>query len=70
MKKLFPEPRTDDAKDLKPFDLPRELENQKFLLQALDGFVLVLSGEGEVTYVSENVNEFLGINQVCMILIH
>lgn len=51
-------------KENNPFPLPDEMENQKFILQALDGFVLVLSGDGEITFVSENVTDFLGLNQI------
>ncbi|KAK2561643.1 Neuronal PAS domain-containing protein 3 [Acropora cervicornis] len=35
-----------------------------FLLQALDGFLLVLSSEGKVLYVSETVSNHLGLSQV------
>ncbi|XP_068689163.1 uncharacterized protein [Montipora foliosa] len=35
-----------------------------FLLQALDGFVFVLSNEGKVLYVSETVSNHLGLSQV------
>lgn len=34
------------------------------LVQAMDGFLIVLSVDGDVTYVSENVADFLGIQQV------
>lgn len=37
---------------------------ENFVMQALDGFLFVLSGDGDVTYVSENVSEYLGIQQV------
>ncbi|XP_055642782.1 protein similar isoform X2 [Toxorhynchites rutilus septentrionalis] len=40
------------------------LENEKFFLQTLDGFLLVLSADGDVTYISENVSEYLGISQI------
>ncbi len=35
-------------------------------LQALDGFLLVLSSDGVVIYISESVHHHLGIFQVCM----
>lgn len=38
--------------------------DDEMLVQAMDGFLLVLSVDGDVTYVSENVNEYLGIQQV------
>lgn len=40
------------------------IEQEQLALQTLDGFLLVLSADGDVTYVSENVGEFLGIAQV------
>ena len=40
------------------------IEQEQIALQTLDGFLLVLSADGDVTYVSENVGEFLGISQV------
>lgn len=42
------------------------IEQEQLALQALDGFLLVLSVEGDVTYVSENVGEYLGISQIDM----
>ncbi|CAH1112318.1 unnamed protein product [Psylliodes chrysocephalus] len=33
-------------------------------LKTLDGFVMILSEEGDFIYLSENVNEYLGINQI------
>lgn len=38
--------------------------DDEMLVQAMDGFLLVLSVDGDVTYVSENVTEYLGIQQV------
>lgn len=32
--------------------------------KALTGFMLVLSGDGNMVYLSENVSEYLGISQV------
>lgn len=40
------------------------LDDDKMLMQALDGFLLVISHDGDVTYVSENVATILGIQQV------
>ncbi|XP_052562291.1 protein similar isoform X1 [Culex pipiens pallens] len=42
------------------------IEQEQLALQTLDGFLLVLSADGDVTYVSENVGEFLGIAQIDM----
>lgn len=39
-------------------------ENENVVLKALDGFVIVLSTDGDVVFVSENVHDFLGIQQV------
>ncbi|XP_058117384.1 protein similar [Anopheles ziemanni] len=41
-----------------------ELEPEMVALQALDGFLMILSAEGDVTYISENVSEYLGISQI------
>lgn len=57
------------TKDLKPFELPKELENQNFVLQAFDGFLLVLSADGDITYVSENICDLLGLAQVIFFMI-
>lgn len=38
--------------------------DDELLVQALDGFLMILSVDGDVTYVSENVAEYLGIQQV------
>lgn len=40
------------------------LDPETIALQTLDGFLIILSADGDVTYVSENVNEYLGISQV------
>lgn len=39
-------------------------DDDKMLLQALDGFLLIISHDGDVTYVSENVASILGVQQV------
>lgn len=33
-------------------------------LKALEGFVVIISADGDLVYLSENVNEYLGITQV------
>ncbi|EEB19024.1 Hypoxia-inducible factor 1 alpha, putative [Pediculus humanus corporis] len=35
-------------------------------LKALEGFLVILSADGDLVYLSENVNEYLGISQVDM----
>lgn len=49
-----------------------EIETQIFnnfdedaVTKALDGFLIALSTDGDVTYVSENIHEYIGIQQVC-----
>ena len=39
-------------------------EVDDLFLKALDGFVLVLSSEGDMVYISANVKNYLGIAQV------
>jgi hypoxia-inducible factor 1 alpha len=53
-----------DSKDFKMNLLNDLVEQEKFALQSLDGFLLILSGDGDVTYVSENISEFLGLSKV------
>lgn len=33
-------------------------------MKALDGFLIILSTDGDVIYVSENIHEYIGIQQV------
>lgn len=39
-------------------------EGEQMLIKALDGFLLVLSEEGDITYASANITELLGLQQV------
>ena len=39
---------------------------QDLMIEALDGFVLVLLFDGTIIYLSENVNKYLGLFQVRM----
>lgn len=39
-------------------------EASQLLKQTMDGFLLVLSNEGDITYVSENIVDYLGITKV------
>lgn len=51
--------------DIKPtLDALLGNESEQTLIKALDGFLLVLSEEGDITYVSENVTDLLGLQQV------
>ncbi|XP_056638030.1 hypoxia-inducible factor 1-alpha-like isoform X1 [Diorhabda sublineata] len=45
-------------------DEENENMDSSTFLKTLDGFVMILSEEGDFIYVSENVNEYLGINQI------
>jgi PAS domain-containing protein len=44
--------------------LSKCVEEENFALMALDGFLLVLNDDGDVTYVSENIGEILGLSKV------
>lgn len=44
--------------------LSKFVEDENLALTALDGFLLVLSDEGEITYVSENIADILGLSKV------
>lgn len=39
-------------------------DGEQMLIKALDGFLLVLSEEGDITYASANITELLGLQQV------
>lgn len=48
-------------------DADQLLDNvdENVVMKALDGFLLILSNDGDVIYVSENIQEHIGIQQVC-----
>jgi predicted ATP-grasp superfamily ATP-dependent carboligase len=54
----------EDSKDVKMQVLSKHIEDEQFTLKALDGFLLVLSDDGNVTYVSDNIAEILGLSKV------
>lgn len=54
----------EEPKDDKMQVLSKYIEDEEFALTALDGFMLVLNSDGDITYVSENINEILGLSQV------
>lgn len=39
--------------------------DENVVMKALDGFLIMLSTDGDVIYVSENIHEYIGIHQVC-----
>lgn len=50
------------------FSVPEKITQDKLhdslFLKALEGFIVIISAEGDLVYLSENVNEYLGITQV------
>lgn len=53
-----------DSKDVEMQILSKFVDEEKLALKALDGFLLVLSDEGEITYVSEGIADILGLAKV------
>lgn len=51
-------------------DKENELESQLngFYLKALEGFLMVLSEDGDMVYLSENVSKSMGLTQVARCL--
>lgn len=39
-------------------------DEENIVMKALDGFLIVLSTDGDIIYVSENIHDFIGIQQV------
>lgn len=54
----------EDSKDFKVNLLNDVVESEKFALQSLDGFLMVLSSDGDFTYVSDNISDYLGLSKV------
>lgn len=44
--------------------LSNYVDEENLALLALDGFLLVLSDDGDITYVSENICDILGLAKV------
>lgn len=44
-----------------------EIQSELSYMKALDGFVFVLSQQGDIVYCSENISEHLGVSQVSTI---
>lgn len=55
-----------ESKDVKTKILSKYVEDEKLALMALDGFLLVLNDDGDITYVSENIGDILGLSKVWM----
>ena len=47
----------------------QDATNDPLFLKALEGFLLVVSADGDMIFLSENINEYLGITQVCYYLL-
>lgn len=54
----------EESKNVKMQILSNAIEDQQFTLNALDGFLLVLNDDGDITYVSDNISEILGLAMV------
>lgn len=49
------------------FDLLKCAEATQFIKQTLDGFLIILSNDGDITYVSNNITDYLGLAKVVKI---
>ncbi|RZC32855.1 hypothetical protein BDFB_005757, partial [Asbolus verrucosus] len=56
---LVPEPPEPDDHKI--------LADESIFLKSLEGFLVVMSSEGDIVYMSENVSDYLGITQICSI---
>lgn len=56
-----------DVEDVKISPLINKIESDQMALNSLNGFLFILSGDGDIIYVSENIIEFLGLSQVFII---
>ncbi|CAH0594106.1 unnamed protein product [Chrysodeixis includens] len=60
---LLPESESEHPKMPSPKDMD-ELSTELSYMKALDGFVLVLSQQGDIVYCSENIADHLGVSQM------
>lgn len=44
-------------------DLKKELCGDSFLMKTMDGFLFIVSGDGDMVYLSDNVHQYLGLSQ-------
>lgn len=54
----------EETKDVKSQVLSKYVEDEKLALMALEGFLLVLNDDGDITFVSENICDILGLSKV------
>lgn len=54
----------EEPKDSKIQVLSKYVEEEKMAMMAMDGFLICLNDDGDITYVSENINEILGLSMV------
>uniref|UniRef100_A0A2H1WD98 SFRICE_040919 n=1 Tax=Spodoptera frugiperda TaxID=7108 RepID=A0A2H1WD98_SPOFR len=60
---IFPETESEHPKMQNPEGM-EEVSTELSYMKALDGFVLVLSQQGDIVYCSENIADHLGVSQV------
>ena len=48
-------------------DFLKNAEANQLIKETIDGFLVILSTEGDITYVSDNITEYLGIAKVSTI---
>ncbi|XP_045537896.1 hypoxia-inducible factor 1-alpha isoform X2 [Papilio machaon] len=60
---MLPEGNVESPKLQSPKGL-EDIQSELSYMQALDGFVLVLSQQGDIVYCSENIAEHLGVSQM------
>lgn len=60
--------QTEESKDIEKQLILQHIEDNHLALQALDGFLLVLSDEGDITYASENISDILGLSMVNIVI--
>lgn len=48
----------------------KTMADESVFMKSLEGFLLVLSNDGDFIYLSENVSEYLGITQVKLSIVN